>query len=56
MRADIKAELERLRKALEKEEHPIVRMVIMDKIEELEKEAEAFSFSLSQKERESHGD
>jgi len=51
MRQDVRVELERLRKALEREEHPIVRMVIMDKIEELEKEAEAFSFSLSQKER-----
>jgi len=34
----INKEIERLRKALEKEEHPLVRQIIRDKIEELEKE------------------
>ena len=32
------AELERLKKALEREEHPLVRQIIRDKIEMLEKE------------------
>ena len=36
----INKEIERLRKALEKEEHPLVRQIIRDKIEELEKERE----------------
>jgi len=31
-------EIERLKKALEREEHPLVRQIIRDKIEELEKE------------------
>ena len=33
-------EVERLKKALEREEHPLVRQIIRDKIEELEKERE----------------
>jgi len=36
----INEEIERLKKALEKEEHYLVRRIIEDKIEELEKERE----------------
>ena len=36
----IDEEIERLKKALEKEEDPLVRQIIRDKIEELEKERE----------------
>jgi len=36
----IDEKVERLKKALEKEEHPLVRQIIRDKIEELEKECE----------------
>lgn len=36
----IDEEVERLKKALEREEHPLVRQIIRDKIEELEKERE----------------
>ena len=32
-------EIERLKKALEREEHPLIRQIIRDKIEELEKGA-----------------
>jgi len=30
-------EIERLKKALEREEHPLIRQIIRDRIEELEK-------------------
>ena len=33
----IDEEVERLKKALEREEHPLVRQIIRDKIEELER-------------------
>ena len=33
-------EIERLKKALEREEHPLVRQIIRDKIEMLEKECD----------------
>ena len=36
----INEEIERLKKALEREEHYLVRRIIEDKIEELEKERE----------------
>ena len=34
----INEEIEHLKKALEREEHPLIRQIIRDKIEELEKE------------------
>jgi len=36
----INEEIERLKKALEREEHYLVRRILKDKIEELEKERE----------------
>ena len=36
----INGEIERLKKALEREEHYLVRRILKDKIEELEKERE----------------
>ena len=35
---EFNGELERLKKALEREEHPLIRQIIRDRIEELEKE------------------
>jgi len=35
---DFSLKLFQLRKALEKEEHPLIRQIIRDRIEELEKE------------------